>query len=84
MHDQRNDPTPAEQEVHDDTTVLNLLLEDGLRAPLSVDEVIHEVGRRINALDALTRLQGAGLIHRCDEFVFATRAARRSQELRAF
>ena len=81
MHDQRNDLTPAEQEVHDDTAVLNLLLDDGGRGPLSVDEVIREVGRRINALDALTRLQGAGLIHRCDQFLFATRAARRFREL---
>jgi len=81
MHDQRNDLTPAEQEVHDDTTVLNLLLEDDVRAPLSVDELIREVGRHINALDSLTRLQGSGLIHRCDEFVFATRAARRFREL---
>jgi len=81
MHDQRNDLTPAEQEVHDDTAVLNLLLHDTGRTPLSVEEVIREIGRRINALDALARLHGSGLIHRCEDYVFATRAARRSREL---
>jgi len=81
MHDQRNDLTPAEQEINDDATVLNLLLEARLQAPLSVDEVVREIGRPVNVSDALTRLQGSGLIHRCGEFVFASRAARRFGEL---
>jgi hypothetical protein len=81
MHDQRNDACVAEPEVRDDSTVLNLLLDPTLRAPLSVHEVTREVGEHVKALDAIARLHGSGLIHRFDEFVFATLAARRSREL---
>ncbi len=81
MHDQRNDACAADPEVHDDSAVLNLLLDPTLRAPLSVDEITREVGERIKALDAIARLHGCGLIHRYDDFVFATRAARRFREL---
>ena len=35
--------------------------------PRSVDEIIRERGNRIDALDAIDRLHGAGLIHRNGE-----------------
>jgi len=81
MHDQRNDLTPAEQEDHDDSAVLSLLLSPAVTAPLSVDEVVREIGERRMTLDALARLHGSGLINRCGDFVFASQAARRARDL---
>jgi hypothetical protein len=47
-----------------------------------VEEVVREHGDRVQALDALARLHGAGLIHRTtDDFVWATRAAIRAEEI---
>jgi hypothetical protein len=78
MHHQRNDVDP---EVRDDSAILNLLLDPTLQGSLSVDEVAREMGEHVKTLDAIARLHGCGLIHRLDEFVFATRSARRSREL---
>jgi hypothetical protein len=41
----------------------------------SVEEVEREIGPRLAMAGSLERLRAAGLIHRCGEFVFATRAA---------
>lgn len=41
----------------------------------SVEELVAEIGRRLDTTDAVAALNAAGLIHRCGEFVFATRAA---------
>jgi predicted transcriptional regulator len=79
MHDQRIDPCPPEEET--DYAVLRMLLHPELRTPMSVDEIVREIGDRVHAIDALARLHGSGLIHRCNEFAFATQAARRFQEL---
>jgi hypothetical protein len=43
--------------------------------PWSVAEVERELGEHIATVDAVASLQAAGLVHRCGEFVFATRAA---------
>jgi hypothetical protein len=34
-----------------------------------------EIGDRIAVIDRLARLKGAGLIHRCGDFVWISRAA---------
>jgi hypothetical protein len=81
MHDQPSDRSPAEAEARDDATVLNLLLDRGLGAPLTVEEVVRVVGDGVGVIDAVARLHGDGLIYRCNEFVFATRAARRFAEI---
>lgn len=41
----------------------------------SVEELVHKVGDPIVALDAMSALSNAGLIHRQGKFVFPTRAA---------
>lgn len=76
MHDQ---PSPAEAEAQADATVLDLLVD--ATAPWSLDEISREVGDHITAVDAVTRLHGAGLVHRLGDFVFATRAACRAAQL---
>lgn len=66
---------PENDEARIDRFVLNLLLDEDNQRPLSVEEVIREHGNQPEALDGLDRLHGAGLIHRLDGFVFASRAA---------
>jgi hypothetical protein len=68
--------TPAERDAETDSAVLGLLVYD--HAGLwSVAEVEREIGNRVAAADSMARLHGAGLIHRLENFVFATRAATR-------
>jgi hypothetical protein len=72
MHDQ---PTPVEQDDRIDGVVLAMLLDDDAQRPWTDDEVARELGGDASTVDCLGRLAGAGLIHRLDGFVFATRAA---------
>lgn len=71
-----SDQAQAERDI--DSTVLGLLLET--REHWSVQEIVRELEDPA-ARDALSRLTAVGLIHRHDEFVFPTRAARRAAEL---
>ena len=75
-----NTPTLAEQDRGSDTAILGLISGDEQR-PWSVDEVAREIGNHGATVDGLARLYGAGLIHRCGEFVWPTRAALRAEEL---
>lgn len=65
-----------------DWAVLALLL-DGEGTPWSIEEVARALGDESTAIESLIRLHRVGLVHRCNEFVFATRPARRFEELRA-
>jgi hypothetical protein len=57
--------------------VIELLILD--RQPWTVEEIVREVsGTRLDAIDAVGRLVGSGLLHRHGDFVFPTRAARRA------
>jgi predicted transcriptional regulator len=73
-----NDIAQAEKDI--DKAVLELLLHSQ-QWPWSVEEVGREIGDRLGAEDALSRLARAGLAHRHDEFVFPSRAAIRAVEL---
>lgn len=55
--------------------ILVLLLVQDAQRPWSVAEVEREIGEQIATVDGLASLHAAGLIHRCGEVVFATRAA---------
>jgi hypothetical protein len=79
MRDQTTCPPPPEQIQ---AAVLGLLTDPEVQRPWSVAELEREIGDRVRTADALTRLYAAGLIHRLDEYVFATRAAVRGVELR--
>jgi hypothetical protein len=80
MQDERS-RTPADDEDRVDFAVLHLLLHSGSPGLWAVDEVATEVGDRLAVVDAIARLKGAGLIHECGEFVFASRAAIRFCEI---
>ena len=83
MHDQRSEDEDSEGrlgENADEKAVLELLLCDAV--PWTVEEIVREVScTRVDAVDAVARLVAAGLLHRCGEFVFLTRTARRADEI---
>jgi predicted transcriptional regulator len=84
MHEQRIEDVRFQEERfterNHEKAVLHLLLSDGL--PWTVKEIVREVSAdRLDAIDAIARLAGAGLVHRVGEFVFPTRTARRADEI---
>ena len=81
MQDQRNETKEDRfSEAERERAVLELMLDDPY--PWTVDEIAREIsGERLDAADAVARLQGSGLAHRLGEFVFPTRAARRADTI---
>jgi hypothetical protein len=77
MHDQRI--PPCEQDDSTDSAILGLLIDS--QVPWATSEVALEIGGDVDATDGIARLAGAGLVHRLDGFVWATRAAVRGQRL---
>jgi hypothetical protein len=47
----------------------------------SFEELVREIGDEVVVQDALAHLNASGLIHRLEQFVFATRAATRLDEI---
>jgi predicted transcriptional regulator len=82
MHDESNCDLERE-ESSADFGVLNLLLGDDTQRPWTVEEVARDIGDRLTADDSLARLYAAGLVHRLDGFVFATRPAGQAARLLA-
>jgi hypothetical protein len=66
---------PEEQDEMAQKGVLVLLLGSDSQRPWSVAELERERGEQLGTVDAIASLQAAGLVHRCGEFVFASRAA---------
>jgi hypothetical protein len=83
--DQQDQPEQAAEhgisEEQRDSTVLNLMLCDGSGFAWSVEELARAIHSSIDAVDAVCRLEAAGLVHRIGDFVFPTLAARRADEL---
>jgi hypothetical protein len=73
------DEGPTCEEV--ERVVLALLLDPEFSGPWSVQELAREIGSELRVAVALAGLQAAGLVHRCEEFVWATRAAGRFSQL---
>jgi hypothetical protein len=72
----------SEQGTHSEAAILSLLLDLESGCIWSVEELVRELSApRLEVLDGLASLEGAGLIHRSGEFVFATRAASRFDRL---
>lgn len=62
--------------------ILSLLLDLESGCIWSVDELVRELSApRLEVLDGVASLEGAGLIHRSGDFVFASRAAARFDRL---
>jgi hypothetical protein len=73
--EERSQQAPSDE--HSELVVLTLLLDEATPALWSLEELASELGDELHATDAVASLHGAGLVHRCDRFVFATRAATR-------
>ncbi|HEY1690310.1 MAG TPA: hypothetical protein VGF95_15755 [Solirubrobacteraceae bacterium] len=59
-----------------DRAIVGLLLDPSSTRPWSSSELVLELdAERPTALDGIDRLHRAGIVHRCGDFVFATRAA---------
>jgi hypothetical protein len=82
MPDEKPTLTPIERDNQVDGVIMLWLTQDDTHRPWSVDEIAREYGNHGNAVDALARLHGVGLIHRMGEFVWATRAAIHADEIR--
>jgi hypothetical protein len=83
MQDEGTQPdselTVAELEQRTDRMVLMLLLDEpGL---WSLDEISREISTVPDVEDGINRLHAVGLVHKLDQFAFATRAAVRGQRL---
>jgi predicted transcriptional regulator len=72
------DDDPRALDAHD-AVLLMTLMHENANGPWAVDELARELEHDVE--DELRRLYGAGLIHRLDGFVWATRAAVRADEL---
>jgi hypothetical protein len=79
--DQRGAAERPGDEERDDGAVLRLMLCDGSGFPWSIEEIARTIDDRVDAADALRRLEAAGLVHRLGDFVFPTLTARRADEL---
>jgi hypothetical protein len=70
---------PAEHANRREEYVLQLLLDEDNHRPISIEELIREIGSHSTALDGLAGLCRAGLAHHLKtatgEYVFASRAA---------
>jgi len=71
----------ASDEEGIDRAVLSMLVHDPAQGLWAVDEVVREIGDGSAVADSLARLYGAGLVHRLEGFVFATRPALRAEQL---
>jgi hypothetical protein len=85
MHADRR-PTPQADDEKAETVVMDLLLTPSANL-WTIDELGREIGGtnlagKLAAVDAVARLQAAGLLHSYGEFVVPTRAAVRAAELR--
>jgi hypothetical protein len=79
MHDETTHRSPWGDDV--ELAILTKLADCDSQRPWSVAEVQREIGDPDMADIALARLHRVGLIHRCGEFVFATRAGVRANQL---
>jgi hypothetical protein len=81
MQDQRTVRDVAAELDRAERLVLDELLTSRGPGLWTAHELGLALGSQVEATDAVAGLGRAGLIHRCGEFVFPTRAAARMDEL---
>jgi predicted transcriptional regulator len=74
--DESNETGRRERALDDE--ILRLLFSSSY--PWTVEELARELGTS-DAEDGVSRLAGAGLVHRIERFAFPTRPAHRAREL---
>jgi hypothetical protein len=80
MQEERTPDGVKEPDQVEQAVFMLLAVRDEQR-PWSVREIELEIGDPVGVADSLMHLHGAGLIHRCGEFVWATRAALHADSL---
>lgn len=75
-------PEPESDASAIEAGILERLTEDHDHRPWSVDELVRDIGVALATCDALANLQRLGLVHRCCDLVFPTRAAIHAERLR--
>jgi hypothetical protein len=81
MHEE---PNPRRRDGDADVIqrlVMTLLLDPESHGPWTPQELSRELGSEIMALDAVTSLHAAGLVHLCGDLVFPSRPAARCFEI---
>jgi len=69
-------PEPTASATQTESAIMTVLLVPEDQRPWSTDELIRDIGRPRDVLDAISNLHAAGLLHRTtDGFLFATHAA---------
>lgn len=82
QHNEHEHEAEPMSEEHTDAVILEALLDTNAQRPWTVAEVAREFDlSEENASDSVGRLARAGLVHRHDGFVFASRAAVRTSTL---
>jgi hypothetical protein len=76
----QNDPSLEQADVLREDSVIEAGIFERLsrrdsQRPWAVRELVLDIGDQIGVVDALAQLHSVGLVHRCGEFVWATRAA---------
>lgn len=74
---QRVDGPCVDVRTKEDTlrrAILGLLMQEGSRWPWALKELEAELGEPQAVQDVVRQLQGLGLVHRCEDFVWPTRA----------
>lgn len=72
----------TQKDKNDEAFILAMLLDTDYQRPWSIEEVQREYGDPTAAKDALNNLRAAGLIHQLGDYVFASRAAVRAEQLK--
>lgn len=76
MPDQEPIHEPTVDDSRTQSGIMTVLLVHHDQRPWAAEELVRDIGRRQDVLDAISNLHGAGLINRTsDGFVFASRAA---------
>jgi len=76
MPEQEPSCEPTVCDSRTQSAIMTVLLVHHDQRPWATDELVRDIGRPRDVLDAISNLHGAGLTHRTtDGFVFASRAA---------
>jgi hypothetical protein len=82
MSQLRTPSISASEDRRIERTIVAVLLTSSAGSPWTTDELVLELaGEPVATLDGIDRLQRAGIVHRCREFVFPTRAAKTLDEV---
>jgi hypothetical protein len=81
MPDAEATPTKHDQKTAE-SCILDRLTDAEDQRPWSLAELIRDFGDRLTTEDAISGLCASGLIHRCGELIFPTRAALRAVQLK--